>query len=50
MPAVASIDGVISPLAAAAVPLTDRGLLFGDHFASFDERLHRYLVGRKPRS
>ncbi|MBK7196472.1 MAG: aminotransferase class IV [Myxococcales bacterium] len=31
MPAVASIDGVISPLAAAAVPLTDRGLLFGDH-------------------
>ena len=23
---------------------------FGDHFASFDARLHRYLVGRKPRS
>ncbi|MBL8625587.1 MAG: aminotransferase class IV [Myxococcales bacterium] len=31
MAAVASIDGVITPLAAAAVPLTDRGLLFGDH-------------------
>ncbi len=31
MPAVASIDGAIAPLAAAAVPLTDRGLLFGDH-------------------
>lgn len=31
MPAVASIDGVLAPLAAAAVPLSDRGLLFGDH-------------------
>ena len=23
---------------------------FGDHFSSFDERLHRYLVGQKVRS
>ena len=30
MPAVASIDGAVSPLAAAAVPVTDRGLRFGD--------------------
>ncbi len=31
MAAVASIDGVIAPLAEARVPVTDRGLLFGDH-------------------
>jgi hemerythrin len=42
--------------------VNDRGILdearfserlsawFGDHFASFDERLHRYLVGRKAQS
>ena len=31
MPAMASIDGVVTALAAAAIPVTDRGLLFGDH-------------------
>jgi branched-chain amino acid aminotransferase len=30
MPAVASIDGALAPLATAAVPVTDRGLRFGD--------------------
>ena len=31
MSSVASIDGVVAPLAEARVPVTDRGLLFGDH-------------------
>lgn len=31
MPAIAAVDGVITPLADARVPVADRGLLFGDH-------------------
>lgn len=31
MPEVAAVDGLITPLAAAVVPVTDRGLLYGDH-------------------
>jgi branched-subunit amino acid aminotransferase/4-amino-4-deoxychorismate lyase len=31
MPAVALVDGAIVPLAAARVPVTDRGFLWGDH-------------------
>ena len=31
MPAMAFVDGAIGPLAAARIPITDRGFLWGDH-------------------
>jgi len=44
MPAVASVDGVITALADARVPVTDRGLLFGDHAFEIVRGLGPWLV------
>ncbi|MBK9031711.1 MAG: aminotransferase class IV [Myxococcales bacterium] len=40
----ASIDGEVTPLARAAIPVTDRGLLFGDHVFEIARAQRAWLV------